>query len=760
MRVIIVSCWLMLLVALSQAQTPVKPFTQYNTDELVHAFPELAGIRVPAVPAELDQTLRNAGENLNRMLAGLPAISAAEQIHELRFDSGGGVASATENSATSRATRCAMRNRNWMSSAPPRVRAERATSPNASSFLVLSHFEGLLNYLLPDTRDQSDFHYAGHLSTGGHELAVVAFAQHAGSPLSSHLLAGAGGRTARFHGLAWIDAATNIISRLHVELAEHIDKFPFETLAIDVVFAPVAFHGVDGESWVPARATTHARFAGGEVHTVHRFSDYRLSEEGDTPATAAGHTASTIDTSEDAFEALARGIQLEQDHNQPAAIAALRDSARLNPQLALTRFHLAAALNSTGDVAGAEAEIRHAIQLQPDDGPSHNLLAILLFRQGDFRQSAGEFRTSAQLQPKEAVVHFNLGEALEKLGRVQDAIEAYRSASALDPNNTKYTTRLAALERSAGTATIRVDVRQVLVPVFANDRQGHYATGLKPSDFHLFEDGVEQTITSFSSESAGAAQSLPETGRESAAAKPAAPERNAVRRTYVVCIDTLHTSMASLVYARAALEKLFRAERPGDALYVLVAVGTGLEILQNTTRDPALVLQALDEHSFQKQMSQSRHGSNDADLSRFRQSLDEAKGLCDSHDPFCPARKRMLPAEANQIAAQERVYNASFLAQLHSVVEQLSRGNDRRSLLLISGGFELVPGKLARELLLAYFPEFRFEAMGPTPMACNTNSSRWSAWRPKTTSPFTPWMRAACTRPVIFPLPTGVASRQ
>jgi VWFA-related protein len=590
---------------------------------------------------------------------------------------------------------------------------ERA-APNGRDVLVLRHFESLLNYFSPQSRGDSDFRYAGHLNAGGHDLAVVAFAQHSDSRVRSHVTIDEGGRTTRIHGLAWIDTASGMILRLHVEMAEQAVNFPFDLLNTDVVFIPVAFRAVESELWLPLRATVHARFAGGEVHTIHRFSDFRMwGERADAPH-EAGTTTAAADTSEDAFEALARGIQLANDHKLDEAVAALRESVRREPESALARFHLAVALNSTGDPKGAERELREGLKRQPDNGPAHNFLAIVLSKQGDLKSAADEFRSSARLQPKNAVAHFNLGQALEKLGKIPDAIAAYRDASALEPNNSEYRTRLEHLERSPGAggeATIRVEVRQVLAPVIVTDRDGHHVIGLKPADFHISEDGIEQKITSFSSESAGA-ERLPESGIDSTTTHDATTERNRIRRTYVICLDALHTSIANLVNVRTSLEQLFRAERPGDAQYVRAAAGRTTEILQNTTSDPARVIGALDERSFQKRLLDSRRAATEFDLSRFRRLLDEAKRLCDSGDPACASRKRALPIEADQITVEDRVSNRSFLGQLHSLVEQLSHGNDRRTLVLISAGFGLVPGKEAHELLRAYFPEFRFAALG------------------------------------------------
>ncbi len=65
--------------------------------------------------------------------------------------------------------------------------------------------------------------------------------------------------------------------------------------------------------------------------------------------------------------------------------------------------------------------------------------------------------------------------------------------------------RLLGQQTQPPSPTIKVDVRQVLVPVVVTDKEGHHVTGLTRADFKVFEDGVEQTITAFSVQSSGAA---------------------------------------------------------------------------------------------------------------------------------------------------------------------------------------------------------------------------------------------------------------
>src|SRR5215475_7360994 len=44
---------------------------------------------------------------------------------------------------------------------------------------------------------------------------------------------------------------------------------------------------------------------------------------------------------------------------------------------------------------------------------------------------------------------------------------------------------------------LRVEVNLVLLNVAVTDTKGHYVTGLRPSDFEIFEDNLPQKIASF-----------------------------------------------------------------------------------------------------------------------------------------------------------------------------------------------------------------------------------------------------------------------
>jgi len=416
---------------------------------------------------------------------------------------------------------------------------------------------------------------------------------------------------------------------------------------------------------LPARATVHARFPGAELHSVHRFSNYVADQE-------KGVAAAAVDLSEDAFEKVVKGIRdLEtgkpEDALAPLQVAASQLADRVEPG-----YYLGLALYRTHDLAEAEKLFRETVRRAPNLAAAHNNLGAVLMERGD------------------------------KAGALAEAQEALR----LDPGNAKLRANLERVTTpaEAPNVTIKVDVRQVLVPVVVTDKEGHHVTGLSQADFHVFEDGVEQKITGFASERADIATPAG-AGQSRSTAPNTAPEQLLAKgRTYVICLDMMHSSFSNFVYVRQALRKLFREEQAGDSKYAVIALGRTMQVLQNTTSDPAKVLELFEESNFKKIY---QPGKSNIELVLYEKDLQAARSACDSGDPSCKPLKQILPSRAQSIAEQERLNTLQFLGELRSVVEQVVHGSGRRTLILMSDGFSMTPAKASFDLLEAYFPDLR-----------------------------------------------------
>ncbi|HEY3440849.1 MAG TPA: VWA domain-containing protein [Paludibaculum sp.] len=403
------------------------------------------------------------------------------------------------------------------------------------------------------------------------------------------------------------------------------------------------------ETGVLSSVIVAAGTAGREFLTIHRFGG--------------------VQTPEEPLEQMVRAVTLIQQKQAAAAIPLLKEALARDPQRHAIRFHLGMALMNAGDNAAAEVEWRAVIQALPSAAAPHNALGIVLYRRGDSAAAAAEFQEAVRLRPNDPVARANLAKA------------------------------------QAAADTIRVDVRQVIVPVVVTAGDGHFAAGLKQSDFQILEDGVEQKISSFGIESGGLhadilqAEPKPQQG--------ATPQSAGPRRTYLICVDTLHSSLSTFNQVRQSLIKLFRSEQKGDSQYAVIAAGVTLQVVQNMTTDPAAAMRVLEDRGFQKLFQGSRTGSAAAEMEAFERNLNEVRVACDNRDPMCDQKRSALPNAAAGIAEADRFQTTNYLANLRSLVDQLGRSGGRRTMLLISAGFQISPGRDAYELLSAYFPELR-----------------------------------------------------
>jgi VWFA-related protein len=272
--------------------------------------------------------------------------------------------------------------------------------------------------------------------------------------------------------------------------------------------------------------------------------------------------------------------------------------------------------------------------------------------------------------------------------------------------------------QTSDAPVIRVDVRQVLVPVIVTDGKGHHVTRLKPSSFHILEDGVLQEIAAFSTDAAPSAgavtASVARPAEQSTGPSVATPE--AAGRTFVICVDALNSAFASSTRTREALTRLFEKEKPGEARYVLLSIGRQLQVLQTATSETAAILAKL--HS---PVVQPALGGGDAQM--LRSELNDLKNrmfdFCKSCDctsaTGCSTQIQVLKIGLDGQAEHWGLVRAQFLGQLKSVVEELAKLPAGRTLILVSDGFSLQPTREFYAVAAAFFPkDQRFRMAGPT----------------------------------------------
>ena len=266
-------------------------------------------------------------------------------------------------------------------------------------------------------------------------------------------------------------------------------------------------------------------------------------------------------------------------------------------------------------------------------------------------------------------------------------------------------------------SAIRVETRQVLVPVIVKDRKGHYVRDLTADELHVFDDGAEQKIVAFIPQASGPSgyfrpQAVDSGPPQVESFAPPAGGKGLSPSTYLVCLDTLNSAFSNYVHVRTSLEKLFRGLEASDARYGLVTVNRHVRLIRNLTSDPAVILAALDDKALTGEINQSqtiRQGEDEVQLS---QMLHRYCGNCDcmsGRDPEsktngggCISDWQSMEGWAGAQAEQRRVAALDFLNNLRGIVERLGEVPGRRIVIFVSDGFNIQPGRELYGLMAAY----------------------------------------------------------
>jgi VWFA-related protein len=274
---------------------------------------------------------------------------------------------------------------------------------------------------------------------------------------------------------------------------------------------------------------------------------------------------------------------------------------------------------------------------------------------------------------------------------------------------------------SAPTTTIKVQVNQVLVPVVVTDKHGHNVTGLKAGDFEVFENGVEQKLSSFQTENDRQPEDIPAVSFDpnlppaQAVLKPPPNGKPHMRRTYLICLDTINSSFSNFTYVRGALHKLFKQEDGGDSLYAILTLGRTLKVAQDLTDDPQAVLSAIGSKDLTRAIQQSESSNMKHQEDELSYMMDDYCGRCPcagsaaatgrmatGSDTVCNGKLEKIEMWAGSAAEERSFLTRAFLQNLQAVVSRMARMPGKRVLVFVSDGFNTHPGRDLFAIIAAY----------------------------------------------------------
>lgn len=273
---------------------------------------------------------------------------------------------------------------------------------------------------------------------------------------------------------------------------------------------------------------------------------------------------------------------------------------------------------------------------------------------------------------------------------------------------------------------IKTTVRQVLVPVVVTDKAGHHVTGLKRDDFQVSEDGTPQEIVAFNTvtetvlsgaraESNSIAPQVPAHTPKSSAAD-AAP-----KRTYLICVDTLHSAFTNFARVREALKAFFRQEKGGDSQYALMALGRDLRVVEDSTRNPEKILAAVKSKNFLTAIHESEAASTATEIQQFTYMMRDdycSKCACEAFGtttdaPACSGAKSRVQLFLTSFGERTSVLDQNFLLALRNLVAAIATMPTTRTVVFISDGFNRFPGRELYSVMDGFGPKDRSFEFNP-----------------------------------------------
>jgi len=250
-----------------------------RADFLQHPPPDLIrGLEPAKDQNQLDTILDKAGSRILEMIKNFPNTSSLELIHQEKLARKSGL-SDTQNQKFRYL--CMVPHEAWgpgfLEYRADFAGNEAAPKGLSEGFMLTKGFASTALFFHPSYRTESKFAYLGRQEINGRSTFVVAFAQ---IPGRAHLWGdfhkGQIRVTTFSQGLAWIDAATYQIIRMHTELLAPLPEVRLENETMNIEFNEVHFSQARHAFWLPAAVTVTLDWNGRQMRNTHEYSDFKV----------------------------------------------------------------------------------------------------------------------------------------------------------------------------------------------------------------------------------------------------------------------------------------------------------------------------------------------------------------------------------------------------------------------------------------------------------------------------------------------------
>ncbi|MBN1568742.1 MAG: tetratricopeptide repeat protein [Acidobacteria bacterium] len=255
-----------------------KSLTSQPVEELVQSFPELEGLEFATDQSQLEEILSKIGQGVDSFFRSIPNTASLEMVHQERLKKDGKVITALDQEyqyimlAQSGGPGLGIQEYRSTEDGNDAVR-----SGLKQGLMLTSGFASVSSIFHPVNRNGADFRYLGRKTLDGRQIQIVAFAQRPETAkMVTRFVIDDRSDLALVHGLAFVDAETFRIRRLHTYLLNPLPMVQLLKLATEIQYQEVAFDGHSVPLLLPREVEISVNWRGRYLHNRHTYSDFKL----------------------------------------------------------------------------------------------------------------------------------------------------------------------------------------------------------------------------------------------------------------------------------------------------------------------------------------------------------------------------------------------------------------------------------------------------------------------------------------------------
>jgi tetratricopeptide (TPR) repeat protein len=247
-------------------------------EELIKTIPALQGLEVAADQGPLEELLSQVAKNVETFFSEIPNASLVEKVHQEKLSKSGKVAKTLDQeflyimlSETKE---------------PGLGIQEYRSAHDGNDAIVGGLKEGLMltrgwisssSIFHSVNRKGADFRYLGKQKLNGKDVVVLAFAQKpATAKMVTYFITDERSAIALVQGIAWVDAKSFSILRLHTYLLNPLPVVRLQKLSTEIEYQEVPFPGLASTLLLPKEVSIMIDWRRVVLRNHHSYSDFKL----------------------------------------------------------------------------------------------------------------------------------------------------------------------------------------------------------------------------------------------------------------------------------------------------------------------------------------------------------------------------------------------------------------------------------------------------------------------------------------------------